>query len=477
MRKLTKIIATIGPASDSEEMIEKLIFAGVNIFRFNFKHGEIEWHDDRIQRVQRVAAKVGLPVGTLLDLQGPELRIRLKGDSLELTEGEEILLHPSIMESDEKGLTITHPDVIDKIAEGQFVSINDGKFPFKTVKRDGRTYLKSALTGTLGNRKTMNIPGADFPLPVLIERDFDGLALAVKRNVDYVALSFVRTRTDMEKIREEMTKLNVSSKLVSKIETRLAIDNLEAIVELSDAVMVARGDLGVELPIEEVPYYTRKIISECLKTGTPVITATQMIESMMENPYPTRAEVSDIANATYSLSDAVMLSGETAQGEHPLGAVEMMAKTVFFTEQRIEGDTRLLVPFGLKDQTDMLCDAAYNLSLKMHNLGNKVDAFVVFTHTGQTAKRLSMFKPRLPILALCPNPRVVDQLTLNFGVHPRVYTQQGDPNAPVSYEHIQSGLQLLLKENIVEAGKQYIVLFGDYWAVKGGTSTLKIVSL
>lgn len=476
-KKLTKIIATIGPASDSEEMIEKLINAGVNVFRFNFKHGTVEWHDERIQRVNQVAQRLQVPIGTLLDLQGPELRLRMKEDSMELTDGEEILLDPTDLTSSEKAITITHPNIISELHQGQVMIADDGKFRFEVTQRDGKVYLRSQTTGKLGNRKTLNIPGADFTFPVLIDRDYEGLKMAERLNIDYVALSFVRSESDMDTIRDEMNKLNVKSLLVAKIETEKSLHELPGIVNKSDAIMVARGDLGVELPLEQVPYYTRQIIMECLIKGKPVITATQMIETMMENPYPTRAEVSDIANATYSLTDAVMLSGETASGKYPHLAVSAMAKTVMYNELRIEGDTRNHVKFEIKDQTDMICDAAYNLLLSTQRKGNQIGGFIIFTHSGNTARRLAMFRPRIPVFAICPNQIAVEKLTLNFGVHPILHPQIEDTSVAVTYEHIKGILEILCQSKTIEAGKQYIVLFGDYWAVQGGSSTLKIVSM
>lgn len=334
MEKLTKIVATIGPSCDSEKQIEALINAGVNVFRFNFKHNILEWHNDRIQRVNIVSEKMGMTIGTLIDLQGPEIRINMSSDQI-------ILRDDDLLSFGEgKDLSISHPQIIRHLTIGQKISADSGSFSFTVEKKGNKTYLRSHSKGILKNRKALNIPGADFPFPVLVDRDFEGLKVAARNEIDFVALSFVRTADDIRIIRSKMKKYNVSAKLIAKIETEKSLKNLDEIIDISDGIMVARGDLGVELPLEEVPYYQKIIIKKSIKKGIPVITATQMLESMIEKPFPTRAEVSDIANATYDLTDAVMLSGETATGAYPIEAVKVMNKTLAFNELKNMVDSR-----------------------------------------------------------------------------------------------------------------------------------------
>lgn len=474
MKKLTKIVATIGPATESEETIKELIETGVNVFRFNFKHNTVEWHSERIERVNMVAHKMGVPVGTLIDLQGPELRINMPGESIEVNVGDLLIFGEEAFEGKEKGFSITHPDVIPHLAEGQKILAEDGTYTFFVVRKNGKTYLRSESKGTLKQRKNLNIPGADFPFPVLVERDFDGLKLAARNEVDFVALSFVRTPSDIKLIREEMAKHKVNAKMVSKIENQKAIDNLDAIIEASDAIMVARGDLGVELPTEQVPYYQKMMIRKCVEKGIPVITATQMLQSMIDNPNPYRAEISDIANAIYDLTDAIMLSGETASGKYPVNAVAVMAKTAEFNEEKFAVDTRLKFNHRVADVESTICDAAYNIHLKLIENKIKVKGFLVFTHTGKTARLISRYRPDIPIYAFAGSDSVRDQLALSYGVIP--FTEHVIKKGEVEKMHLLDALDFLKEKGHVKKGDKLIVLHGDIWSVEGGTSTVKVIT-
>lgn len=476
MLKLTKIVATIGPASDSEEMITKLIQAGVNVFRFNFKHNTIEWHNERIERVNRVAASLGVSIGTLIDLQGPEIRITMPTDELDIKAGEELRFGPEVFDSGERGLSISHPDVLQHLTEGQKILADDGAFTFYVVKKNNGYYLHSESNGVLKNRKSLNIPGADFPFPVLVERDFQGLQLAARKEIDYVALSFVRTAEDLITVKEEMKKFDVKGKIVAKIETQKAIDYLDEIIQHSDSIMVARGDLGVELPLEQVPYYQKLMIRKSIEQGKPVITATQMLQTMIENPYPTRAEVSDVANAVYDFTDAVMLSGESAQGKYPWEAVKVMARVVAYNELKIEEDTRKVFQLQSQDQESVICDAAYNLYLTAKHK-EPIRAFVVFSHTGRTAQLLSRFRPRIPIYTITPDKKAADTLTLNFGVAPILSHMAQIDNEEININEIQKSLDYLRKKDLIASGDRVIVVHGDVWNVAGGTSTVKVMTV
>lgn len=474
MNKLTKIVATIGPPTDSEEKIRELINAGVNVFRFNFKHGSVEWHSERIERVNKVAHEMGASVGTLIDLQGPELRINMPYDSTDIEKGELLVFGEEAFEKKEKGISVTHPDIIPHLIEGQKCLAEDGTFSFLVERKDGKTYLRCETAGNLKQRKNFNIPGAEFPFPVLVERDFEGLELAVRHRIDYVALSFVRSANDLKVVREEMKKMDVHALMMSKIENQKAIDNLDEIIENSDAMMVARGDLGVELPMEQVPYYQKMIIRKCSEKGIPVITATQMLQSMTDNPVPYRAEVSDIANATYDLTDAVMLSGETASGKYPLEAVTVMAKTASFNETKFLTDTRTRYDYRIEDVESMICDAAYNLYLRLREMKKAPKGFLVFTHSGRTARLISRYRPKIPVYAFTSEELVRDQLTLNFGVFP--FLEQVTREGEVKKVDVASTLEYLKNKSYVEQGDSLIVLHGDVWAIEGGTSTIKVVT-
>lgn len=474
MQKLTKIIATIGPASDSPEIIEKLIMAGVNVFRFNFKHGEIVWHSERILRVNAVAKKLGVHIGTLIDLQGPEIRIHMPGDALDIVEGELLRFGPASYEPGQKGFSINHPQIIEHLKDGQRIVVDDGFYTFRVIRREGDVYLQSETTGRLPTRKSLNIPGADFPFPVIIDRDLEGLKLAVAHHIDFIALSMVRSARDMRAVRAEAKKFGVSGKLVAKIETQKALDSIDQIIDASDGVMIARGDLGVEIPIERVPFYQKMIIKKCMIHGKFVITATQMLQSMIEQPFPTRAEVSDIANAVYDLTDAVMLSGETANGAHPLRAVQMMEKTAHFyegkTDERMRGD----IQFSVRDTSALIGDAAHDLYLDYVKANQKVDGFMVFTQSGQTATLLSRYRPKVPIYAFTPNSEVCESLSMNYGVYPIIFGFTDV--AEVTLSELKRAALMLQKSGMLRARRgKLIVVHGDQWGRGSGATTIRII--
>ncbi len=479
MNKLTKIIATIGPATDSPEMIEALINAGVNIFRFNFKHNTVEWHNERIERVNAVAKKMGVNVGTLIDLQGPEIRINMPGDQIEIKKNEKLIFGEEAFTGKpgaKKGFSISHPDIIPHIKNGQHIVADDGAFRFTFERIGSKSYLIPHNGGIMKQRKSLNIPGADFPFPVLVDRDFDGLELAAKNEIDFVALSFVRTASDLQVVRREMNKYKVKGMLVAKIETQKAIDHLDDIVKHADALMVARGDLGVELPIEQVPYYQKLLIKKCIEHNIPVITATQMLQSMVDSPFPTRAEISDVGNATYDFTDAVMLSGETATGSYPLQTVEIMAKTAAFNESKFLDDIRLRFNYSMNKQEEIIADAAYNVYLKS-GMSEKVQAFIVFTQSGKTARLVSRYRPQVPVFVFTPSSNVADSLSISFGAYPFVVNSPEKKGSLVDTNELLRAVELLKKKKMLEPGKKVIILHGDKWAVEGGTSTIKIVQL
>jgi pyruvate kinase len=476
MNKLTKIIATIGPSCDTDDRIRELVQNGVNIFRFNFKHNTVDWHAERVQRVNKIADAMNLPVGTLIDLQGPEIRLNTPdGNPMQIEAGDLLYVGDADHPDYPKRISINHQDVLRHMEKGHRIVVDDGAFTFRVEHAGDVCVLRAENGGKLGNRKSFNIPGTDYPFPVLIERDFEGLQLALDQQIDFVALSFVRTAEDLRVVRGEMEKLGLKSRLVAKIETQKALDNLDEIIAESDAVMVARGDLGVELPKEQVPYYQKIIIAKCIERGIPVITATQMIQSMIDNPFPTRAEVSDIANASYDLTDAVMLSGETASGMYPVEAVQAMAQTVIYNETKFSMDTRQKFTFHIPDIESMICNSAYSLYLQCLHREEPLAGFVIFTQTGRTARLLSRYRPTMPIFAFTPNQQVRDTLTMNYGVIP--FKHKTVENQQISMEEILMEMHFLQHNNHVKTGDKVIVLHGDVWAVQGGTSSLKIITI
>ncbi len=477
MEKLTKIVATIGPSCDSEEQIESLIHAGVNVFRFNFKHSTITWHAERIHRVKKVAKKIKKHVGTLLDLQGPEIRIYMPGESIAIKEGELVTLGERVFtDSSVKGFSCSHPDLFNDLKVGQHLLADDGAFTFTVKEVKPEIILLCNRAGLLKNRKSLRIPGADFSFPVLVDRDFEGLKMAQRAEIDFIALSYARNAKDVEITRKEMDKYKVKARIITKIEARSAINNLDEIIEVSDGIMVARGDLGIELPLEEVPYWQKVMIGKCMEKGIPVITATQMLQTMIENPYPTRAEVSDVANATFDLTDAVMLSGESASGKYPLETVTMMRHIIESNERRFIKDTRTEYNFKGGDNERMLCEAAYNMYKNFESSKQHFAGFMIFTESGRTARMLSRYRPNVPIYALVSSNKVGDMLTLDYGVHPlshfTPYTKE-----LTTAKGINSILDHLIEVKRIKKGQSMIILYGDEWMKTGKTSTLKLVQV
>lgn len=476
MIKLTKIVATIGPASDSEEQIEALINAGVDVFRFNFKHSTIDWHAERIHRVKKVAKRMNKHVGTLLDLQGPEIRINMPVDGIQVEVGELVTLGEAAFTAKKKGFSCSHPDLFEFLKVGQHLLADDGAFTFTVMEVKPEVILRCNRAGFLKNRKSLRIPGADFPFPVLVDRDFEGLKMAQRAEIDFIALSYARTADDVEVTRTEMAKYKVVAKIISKIEAKSAIDNLDEIIEASDGIMVARGDLGIELPLEEVPYWQKVIIKKCISRGIPVITATQMLQTMVDNPFPTRAEVSDVANATFDHTDAVMLSAESASGKYPLETVTMMKHIIQSNELRFSADVRDMTLHRDSDNERLLCEAAYSMYKNCETSKKGFGGFIVFTATGRTVRMLSRFRPGVPIYALVPSSKEADMMMLDYAVEPLSHFEPYTKDL-MTIKGIHSIVEHLKKEKKIESGQSMIVIHGDEWMKKGHTSTIKLIEV
>lgn len=465
MRK-TKIVATIGPASDSEEHIEQLIKAGVNVFRFNMKHSDLEWHGERMQRVDAVSDRLGIRVGVLIDLQGPEVRIASLPEGMtEVKTGDTFWFGKEGSDC----VVLDHPDVLNTIKEGQVIYANDGFLEFVVVELGHERIRVEVVQGDkIATRKTVNFPGAELDFPTLTDVDLAQLELATHHHVDFVALSFVRNPHDVTLLREELKKLNLGCKIVAKIEHPNAVDSFDAILEVSDAIMVARGDLGLEYPLEQVPVLQKQIVHKCVDKGKPVIVATQMLESMTDHPRPTRAEVSDVANAIYDGADAVMLSGETAGGQFPVKAVKIMAlvaehaeKEAMYPETSIDWKTG--------GQTAAIVGAADRLAELAAKEDVPIQAFVALTETGKTVSFLARMRPELPILAVSGTDKTLDQLTLTWGAIPVQFGHEvGQP--------VQVGdvVRSMAEQGKLHRGDKVIVIHGDSWGASFGTSIVRI---
>ncbi len=467
MHKLTKIVATLGPASDSEETIVKLIESGVNVFRFNTKHGTSEWHEERILRVQKIANEKKASVGILLDLQGPEIRLETF-DKLPypMVKDQIIKITPSFTQGTES-ICIPHELVFQALSPNDQILIDDGavELVVKSVSPD----LIEAIAledGEIGHRKGVNLPGVQIDLPSLIHADLLKLDMASSNKVDFVALSFSRTKKDIEVLREEMKKRKFQAMIVAKIESMQALKHLDELIETADAIMVARGDLGVEVPIEQLAYWQKIIISKCRAANKPVITATQMLQSMTGSPRPTRAEATDVANAVLDGTDAVMLSGETASGKYPIKAVQAMARIAAFNEKAAPLAIFKIEP---KNQTDIIVNATKEL---LSQKFVEVKLILVFTSSGMTARSISRLRPHVPIISITAEQKVVEELTLSYGVEAiKSNLREGEFTLPnkTTNELISSGR--------LNKGDTIIVVHGQNFYKEGSTNAVAMLKI
>jgi pyruvate kinase len=460
----TKIVGTLGPASSSADAIRSLIEAGLDVARINFSHGTHEQHAKTIATVREVSAAIGRPVAILGDLQGPRIRIGVLAEKRQLEPGASVVLVPEEVASGDE-IPITYADLCHDVEPGNRVLINDGLFELLvTHVEKPRVTAVVVHGGLLSSNKGMNLPGIAVSAPSLTEKDRADLTFAVAHDLDAVALSFVRKAADIEELRGLIPK---SMLICAKIEKDIALQNIEEIMQATDAVMVARGDLGVELPYEQVPIAQKNIIALANRMGRPVITATQMLESMIDNPRPTRAEASDVANAILDGTDAVMLSAETAAGHYPRLAVEAMRRiiTEIETHPRPGMSTRVDRRTVSGINTEEAIAAATVAAVRML----EAPLVVVFTKSGFTARIVSSHRPSVPILALTDEPRVCRQLSLVWGVVPRlVPTARG-------YDHmVAMALREALDLNLVTKGDRVLVTAGVPFDVPGTTNLLKV---
>ncbi len=465
--KLTKIVATIGPSSETEEKIGALIEAGVNILRFNTKHSTPEWHDEHIRLAQSVADKKGVTIGILLDLQGPEIRLETK-DKLDVpvTIGQELTIGLSYVDNIE--IIIPHAVVFKLLKPGDALLVDDGFVETEVVSVAPTTIIvKVKNDAVIKHRKGVNLPGIDVDFPSLIDNDIRQLETNSRNKVDFVGLSFVRSARDIKLLRAEMEKREMHAKIVAKIESQPAIDRLDEIIAEADVVMVARGDLGVEVPIEQLAYWQKTIIEKCRLADKPVITATQMLESMIVNPRPTRAEVTDVAHAIYDGTDAIMLSGESAGGKWPVRTVETMARIAKWNERRRPTES---VVFPDTDPTSTVVQAA--VSIASSAMKPAIDAVVVFTETGHTARTISRYRLNMPVIAVTTTQKVAESMTISYGVTPVVSKfPQG------IFTTAEEVLHDLVKRDFVHKGDTLLLIHGSHWHKVGLTNALQITTV
>ncbi len=455
----TKIIGTIGPASESEEMLIKLMNAGLNVCRINFSHGGYEENAEKIATIKRVRKNLNVPISMALDTKGPEIRtgkLESGDEKVTITEGQEFtFVHDDIIGNNTKA-TLSYKELYKDVKPGSTILVDDGAIEFRVKEVIGQDILCVAQnTGRLGSRKTMNIPDAIVELPALGEKDIKDITNGVKAGFDYIFASFVRRADDVRQIRKLLDDNGGQHiGIISKIESQEGIDKFEEILAESDGIMVARGDMGVEIPFYQVPIVQKHIIKRCNEVGKPVITATQMLESMTSNPRPTRAEVSDVANAVYDLTGCIMLSGECAMGKYPVECVTDMDKI----SKAIEGDLHYWKRFDARgntfDKDDLKGNIAYTSCVTAKEVN--ADAIVAYTHSGETAYLLSGCRPACPIIAVTDDEKTYHKLALAQNVLP-VYVEGG---ANID-ETIGKGIAMLEKEGTLEKGDKVVIAGGD----------------
>ena len=469
MRK-TKIVCTIGPASESEEMLEKLINAGMNVARLNFSHGSHEEHKARIDTIRKIAKRLDKTVALLLDTKGPEIRTHnMKDGVIELEKGKEVIVSMNEVEGTPEKFSVTYEDLINDVNEGSYILLDDGlvELQVKEINKDkGEVKCDILNTGELKNKKGVNLPGVKVNLPGITDKDADDIRFGIKENVDFIAASFVRRPSDVLDIRQILEEEKAHITIFPKIENQEGIDNIDEILEVSDGLMVARGDMGVEIPPEKVPMVQKDLIRKCNKLGKPVITATQMLDSMQRNPRATRAEASDVANAIYDGTDAVMLSGETAAGLYPEEAVKTM-RNIAVSAEAAQDYKKLL-----SDRTKLVETSLVNaigVSVAHTALNLNVKAIVAATESGSTARTISKYRPHSDIIAVTPSEETARQCAIVWGVNPVV--KEGRKNTDAL---LNNAVATAVETGRVSNGDLIIITAGVPTGEKGTTNMMKI---
>lgn len=461
----TKIIATLGPASSDLDMIRKLFEAGVDVFRLNFSHGTHDDHRVRYDRIRQVEAEKGRPVGVLIDLQGPKLRVgKIESGKILVTEGQALRLDMNAEPGGLERVPLLHPEIYAAVSAGDDLLIDDGKVRLK-ILHNGGNYLdvKAMNAGAISDRKGVNVPGAILPMSAMTEKDRADLEFGLSLGIDFVALSFVQRPEDIHEIKSIVGN---RAWIVAKLEKPSAIDFLDDIVLATDAVMVARGDLGVELPPEEVPVLQKRIVRACREAGKPVIVATQMLESMVTSPVPTRAEVSDVATAVYDGVDAVMLSAESASGAYPEEAVHMMDRIL----KSIERDPlQRIMMDAVHSRRDTTARDAISAAIRTVAETLPVAVTVAYTSSGATALRVAHERPRTPILSMTPSREVARRLSLVWGVHA---IQADDVESTEEIVHYSTLAAQKLGFGV--PGQALLIIAGTPFGVTGSTNLLRI---
>ena len=464
----TKIVCTLGPATDDYAVLKNMIRAGLNVARLNFSHSTYDEHKRRMDMVKKARKELGVPVAILLDTKGPEIRIKtFKDGKVQLKKGNKFTLTTRDIEGDETAVSLSYDELPNYVKKGSRILVNDGLIEL-TVDSVNKTDIVTTVMndGTLSNRKSINMPDTFIDMPYLSDADRADIEFGISQDVDYIAMSFVRSVDDVRIVKRLLNEHDANNiQLIAKIENRSGVDNVMSIIAECDGVMVARGDMGVEIPFEELPGIQKDIISRCYRQGKKVITATQMLESMITNPRPTRAEISDVANAVYDGSSAIMLSGETAAGNFPVEAVRTMATIAEHAENSINYKKRFhaLEP-DIKSITDAVshstCAAAFDLDAK---------AIIAVSQSGYTARKISRFRPSAPIIAPTTSQKAYNQLAMNWGVVPTLSKMQ--ESSDELFRHV---VNCALNTGIVSEGDLVVIAAGVPVGVSGNTNSMRI---
>lgn len=470
MRK-TKIICTIGPASESEDKLKELMLAGMNVCRFNFSHGDYEEHRAKFERAVRVAKELNLPVATMLDTKGPEIRLRdFEGNKVYLETGSTFALTTDEIMGNAQRASITYKNLKNDVKIGKSILIDDGLIELKVKDITDTDIICEVINGGyVSNHKGINVPGAVLSMPYISEADRSDILFGVKMGYDYLAASFARTKQDIEDVRKLITDNGGKMKIIAKIENMQGIENLDEILEVSDGIMVARGDMGVEVPMEEVPILQKMLIKKAIKHGKIVITATQMLDSMIKNPRPTRAEVTDVANAIYDGTSAIMLSGESAAGAYPVEAVKTMVKIAERAENDICYDARLRRR-SEEERADITSAISHACCTTAMDL--KAAAIITVTMSGFTARMISRYQPGCPIIGCTVDETIYRQLGLMFDVNPLLINKEDDTEAL-----FEAAVEASKKAGYVKEGDRVVLTAGVPLKISGRTNMIRVVEV
>jgi pyruvate kinase len=467
--KKTKIVCTIGPATENVEKLTKLVNAGMNVMRLNFSHGGFDEQQVRVDNIKKVRAATGKTVAVLQDLAGPKIRIgEFKDGMAVLKEGATFTLTTDQIMGDEKRVHVNYPLLPKEVKVGGYVLLHDGRKKLQITAIKGNDVITKVIVGgEIKNKRGVNLPGAYLSISSLTEKDRKDLQFGIKNKVDFIAISFVRRPSDIVELRALLDKAKSKAQIIAKIETPEALDNIDEIINLADGIMVARGDLAVEIPAEEVPLVQKMLISKCNAKGKPVITATQMLESMIKSPVPTRAEVSDVANAIIDGTDAIMLSEETTLGEYPVEAVEMMTRIALRVERDVYTTDTIAEYEESHGTTDVVSQSAV---LAAHELESPF--LVALTASGRTARMVARYRPAERIIALTSSETTANQLMLSFGCYPMII-----PRLKGNDEVFPIVKKLALEEKLAVKGDKIVILAGMPFGKNKETNMLLVEAL